>query len=93
MPLGESPDWLAEMYVMGVSTRKVTEITEQLCGTEISEPGLKNSKLLDETRAVFGQLSSVYLATRRSVVQDVAVLKATDHAGASEVRWGQLPTQ
>ena len=27
---------IAEMYVMGVSTRKVTEITEQLCGTEIS---------------------------------------------------------
>ena len=26
---------IAEMYVMGVSTRKVTEITEQLCGTEI----------------------------------------------------------
>ena len=25
---------IAEMYVMGVSTRKVTEITEQLCGTE-----------------------------------------------------------
>ena len=27
---------IAEMYVMGVSTRKVTEITEQLCGLEIS---------------------------------------------------------
>ena len=27
---------LAEMYVQGVSTRKVKEITEQLCGREIS---------------------------------------------------------
>lgn len=27
---------LAEMYVEGVSTRKVKTITEQLCGTEIS---------------------------------------------------------
>jgi len=27
---------LAEMYVQGVSTRKVSAITEQLCGTEVS---------------------------------------------------------
>ena len=27
---------IAEMYVTGVSTRKVSRITEQLCGTEIS---------------------------------------------------------
>ena len=27
---------IAEMCVLGVSTRKVTEITEQLCGLEIS---------------------------------------------------------
>ncbi len=27
---------LAEMYVQGVSTRKVAAITEQLCGTEVS---------------------------------------------------------
>ncbi len=49
---------------MGVSTRKVTEITEQLCGTEISASQVSRiSKLLDdEHRAVsqppFGQLSS-----------------------------------
>ena len=55
---------IAEMYVMGVSTRKVTEITEQLCGTEISrQPGLKNLQAAGRrTRAVsqppFGQLSS-----------------------------------
>ncbi len=27
---------VAEMYVQGVSTRKVTEITQQLCGLEVS---------------------------------------------------------
>jgi transposase-like protein len=27
---------LAEMYIQGVSTRKVKEITEQLCGHEFS---------------------------------------------------------
>jgi len=27
---------VAEMYVQGVSTRKVTEITEKLCGLEIT---------------------------------------------------------
>ena len=40
---------IAEMYVMGVSTRKVTEITEQLCGTEISASQVSRiSKLLDD---------------------------------------------
>ena len=34
---------------MGVSTRKVTEITEQLCGTEISASQVSRiSKLLDD---------------------------------------------
>ena len=28
---------IMEMYVQGVSTRKVTEITEQLCGTSFSK--------------------------------------------------------
>lgn len=31
---------LAEMYVQGVSTAKVTRITEELCGCEISSSGL-----------------------------------------------------
>ena len=40
---------IAEMYVMGVSTRKVTEITEELCGTEISSTQVSRlAKLLDE---------------------------------------------
>ena len=55
---------IAEMYVMGVSTRKVTEITEQLCGTEISASQVSRiSKLLDDEleqfrNRPFGQLSS-----------------------------------
>lgn len=40
---------LAEMYVTGVSTRKVEQITEKLCGTAISSTQVSRvSKLLDE---------------------------------------------
>ena len=37
---------LAEMYVQGVSTRKVAAITEQLCGFEVSST--QAAALLDE---------------------------------------------
>ena len=40
---------IAEMYVQGVSTRKVAEITEELCGFEISSTQVSRcAKLLDE---------------------------------------------
>ena len=40
---------IAEMYVKGVSTRKVSQITEQLCGTEISATQVSRiAKVLDE---------------------------------------------
>jgi len=40
---------LAEMYVQGVSTSKVTKITEQLCGCEISSSDVSRATaLLDE---------------------------------------------
>jgi transposase-like protein len=40
---------LAEMYVQGVSTSKVTKITEQLCGCEISSSDVSRAAaLLDE---------------------------------------------
>lgn len=40
---------LAEMYIQGVSTRKVSHILEQLCGTEISSTQVSRAaKLLDE---------------------------------------------
>jgi transposase-like protein len=41
---------LAEMYVQGVSTRRVKEITEKLCGFEISSTDVSRAtKLLDES--------------------------------------------
>lgn len=40
---------IAEMYVNGVSTRKVAKITEELCGTDISSSQVSRaSQLLDE---------------------------------------------
>lgn len=40
---------LAEMYVQGVSTRKVAKITAELCGTEISSTQVSRAtKLLDQ---------------------------------------------
>jgi transposase-like protein len=39
---------LAEMYIQGVSTRKVTKITEQLCGFEVTSSEVSRaSKELD----------------------------------------------
>jgi transposase-like protein len=40
---------VAEMYVQGVSTRKVTEVMEKLCGLEVSSTQVSNAtQLLDE---------------------------------------------
>lgn len=59
---------VAEMYVQGVSTRKVAEITEQLCGVEITSSQVSRcSKLLDEelnafrNRSLNGEYKYVYL--------------------------------
>ena len=79
---------VAEMDVMGVSTRKVTEITEQLCGTEISASQISRvASLLDEElekfrrRPLGGQYPFVYLdahyeKVRVDGLQDLAILKA-----------------
>ncbi len=40
---------LAEMYVQGVSTRKVKAITEQLCGTAVSSSQVSNAAALLDT--------------------------------------------
>lgn len=40
---------LAEMYVQGVSTRKVKAITEQLCGISVSSSQVSNAALLLDT--------------------------------------------
>jgi transposase-like protein len=59
---------VAEMYVQGVSTRKVTEITEELCGFDISSTQVSRcAKLLDEelekfrNRPLTGKYAYVYL--------------------------------
>jgi putative transposase len=45
---------LAEMYIQGVSTRKVKQITEELCGQEISAATVSRiNKTLDEQLAQF----------------------------------------
>ncbi len=45
---------VAEMYVQGVSTRKVAKITEELCGFEISSTQVSRcAQLLDEELQIF----------------------------------------
>lgn len=79
---------IAEMYVNGVSTRRVTEITEKLCGLEISSTQVSQlCKSLDEeinkfkTRSL-GQIPYVILDARyervrhENYVRDFAVLVA-----------------
>ena len=79
---------LAEMYVQGVSTRKVAKITEELCGFEISSSEVSRaSKALDEQLQAWrerplGQFPYVYMDARyekvrhNGVVIDCAVLLA-----------------
>lgn len=80
---------LAEMYVTGTSTRKVKQITEQLCGMEVSS--MQVSRAMQELDPVLAQwrerplgqtpyllLDARYEKVRQDgVVQDAAVLIAT----------------
>ena len=87
---------LAEMYVKGVSTRKVSRITEQLCGTQISATQVSRmAQLLDRELEQFRQrelgpypvvyLDAHYQKVRvQGTVQDLAILKAI---GVN--RWGK----
>jgi len=80
---------LAEMYVQGVSTRKVKAITEQLCGVEISATQVSRAtaqldEVLQEWRErPLGKIIYLYLDARyekvrvAGQVRDVAVLVAT----------------
>ncbi len=80
---------IAEMYIQGVSTRKVAAIVVELCGKEISSTQVsKLSAKLDEELEKFrsrnlGEISTLYLDARYEkvrhdgVVIDVAVLIAT----------------
>ena len=79
---------LAEMYVQGVSTRKVKAITEKLCGLEVSSTQVSNAAAkLDEelekwrTRPL-GEYAYLYLdayyenVREDGLVKDLAVLVA-----------------
>jgi len=67
----------AEMYVQGISTRKVAAVIEQLCGASISSTHVSRATgLLDETLTAWsnrplGQIISLYLdACYEKVRQD-----------------------
>ena len=80
---------LAEMYVQGVSTRKVKAITEQLCGVEVSAMQVSRAmaqldQVLQEWRErPLGEMAYLYLDARyekvreAGQVRDAAVLLAT----------------
>lgn len=80
---------LAEMYVQGVSTRKVKAITEQLCGVEISAMQVSRAtaqldEVLQEWRErPLGAITYLYVDARyekvrqSGQVRDAAVLLAT----------------
>ena len=79
---------LAEMYVQGVSTRKVTAIVEKLCGSAVSSSqvsraaGLLDEKLEAWRNRPLGEMSYLYLDARYEKVRqdgqvrDAAVLIA-----------------
>ena len=80
---------LAEMYVQGVSTRKVTAIVEQLCGSSVSSSQVSRAAaMLDEKLEAWrnrplGEIVYLYVDARYErvrqdgQVRDVAVLIAT----------------
>lgn len=72
---------LAEMYIQGVSTRKVKAITEQLCGFEISSSEVSRAtKQLDETLTAWrkrslGKTVYLYLDARYEKVRQDGCVK------------------
>lgn len=90
---------LAEMYVQGVSTRRVAAITEQLCGVELSSSQVSRATaqldpILERWRTrPLGEMPYLYLDARYEKVRqdgqvrDAAVLIATgvDRAGRRQV--------
>jgi len=87
---------LAEMYVQGVSTRKVKTITEELCGVEISTMQVSRAtaqldEVLQEWRErPLGEVTYLYVDARyekvreAGQVRDAAVLVATGITLAGE---------
>ena len=90
---------LAEMYVQGVSTRKVQAITEQLCGTAVSSSQVSRATaILDETLQAWrnrplGEIVYLYLDARYEKVRqdgqirDAAILIASgvDRQGKRQI--------
>jgi transposase-like protein len=90
---------LAEMYVQGVSTRKVAAITEQLCGFEVTSVQVSRAAAeldvaLEQWRTrVLGQMPYIFLDARyekvrhHGMVMDEAVLVAigVDSSGRRQV--------
>ena len=83
---------IAEMYVKGVSTRKVSQITEQLCGTEISASQVSRiAQLLDEELEQFrerelGEYRVLYLDAH---YEKVRVKGTGARPGHPESHWSQ----
>jgi putative transposase len=87
---------LAEMYVQGVSTRKVKTITEELCGVEVSAMQVSRAAaqldaILQEWRErPLGEIAYLYVDARyekvreAGQVRDAAVLLATGITPAGE---------
>jgi len=87
---------LAEMYVQGVSTRKVKAITEQLCGVEVSATQVSRAAAqLDEVlqqwrERSLGEITYLYVDARyekvreAGQVRDAAVLVASGITPAGE---------
>lgn len=90
---------LAEMYVQGVSTRKVAAITEQLCGTAVSSSQVSRATAqLDEALAAWrerplGEMVYLFLDARyekvrqNGQIRDAAILIASgvDRAGKRRI--------
>ena len=90
---------MAEMYVNGVSTRRVERITKELYGLQVSSTQISRlSKLLDEDLGKFrerplGKIAYLYLDARyekvreEGVVRDLALFTATgvNEEGCREV--------
>lgn len=72
---------LAEMYVQGVSTRKVTAIVEQLCGSSVSSSVVSQAaKLLDETLEAWrngplGEFPYVFLDARYEKIRQAGQVR------------------
>jgi putative transposase len=72
---------LAEMYLQGVSTRKVSAIIEQLCGSEVSSTQVSRAaKLLDDVlqqwrERPLGEYRYLFLDARYEKIRDVGQIR------------------